>query len=291
MVATNSYKSKLQIHITKDGARDMDIRNKTIGVFDSGIGGLTVAKEIMELLPGESIVYFGDTARVPYGSKSSATVSRFALEGLDFLLSQNVKMIVIACNTVSATCLELLRASSPVPVIGVINPGARTAAAATKNKSVGVIGTERTIKSRAYEKAIHALDQEINIYSKACPLFVPLVEEGWLENEATTYTTKTYLEPLKNHSIDTLVLACTHYPLLKPVFSKVMGENVKLVDSALETAKEVKRILEEKNLKRLECSLGQHVFFVSDNPEKFTQVGENFLKRPIKPINVIDPQR
>ncbi|AEE92579.1 Glutamate racemase [Tepidanaerobacter acetatoxydans Re1] len=268
----------------------MDVRNKPIGVFDSGIGGLTVAGEIMKLLPKENIVYFGDTARVPYGPKSSEVVTQFAFEGLRFLLGKDVKLIVIACNTVSATCLDKLCASSPVPVIGVIEPGARAAVAATENQVVGVIGTERTIKSCAYERAIHALNKQIKIHSKACPLFVPLVEEGWLENEAAFYTAKTYLESLKKQGIDTLVLACTHYPLLKLTLGKVMGETVRLVDSAWETAREVQRILIDKNLKRQDNSPAFYQYFVSDNPEKFVQVGENFLKRPINPINVIDPQ-
>lgn len=269
----------------------MDTANKPIGVFDSGIGGLTVAGEIMKLLPKENIVYFGDTARVPYGPKSPEAVTQFAYEGLRFLLNQNVKLIVIACNTVSATCLGRLCTSSPVPVVGVIEPGARAAAAATENRVIGVIGTERTIKSGAYEDAIHALNQQINIHSKACPLFVPLVEEGWLKNEATFYTAKTYLEPLKKQGIDTLVLACTHYPLLKPILGQVMGEDVRLVDSARETAKEVQRILNHENLTRQEKTPAHYRYFVSDNPEKFIQVGEGFLKRPINPISVIDPQK
>jgi len=262
--------------------------DKPIGVFDSGIGGLTVAGEIMKLLPRENIVYFGDTARVPYGPKSPEVITQFALEGIRFLQSQDVKLIVIACNTVSATCLERLAASSPVPVLGVIAPGARAAVNATKNHTVGVVGTERTIKSRAYEEAIFTLNEQISIYSKACPLFVPLVEEGWLENEAAFFTAKTYLEPLKQQGIDTLVLACTHYPLLKPVIGQVMGKGVQLVDSAKETAKEVWRILKEENLLRKENTPANYQYFVSDNPEKFVRVGEGFLKKPIDLIKVID---
>ncbi|GAQ25727.1 glutamate racemase [Tepidanaerobacter syntrophicus] len=268
----------------------MDDRNKPIGVFDSGIGGLTVAGEIMKLLPNEDIIYFGDTARVPYGSKSPEVVTQFAFEGLRFLIRQDVKLIVVACNTISATCLDELCKSSPVPVIGVIEPGARAAAKATKNNTVGVIGTERTVKSGAYENAIHRLNDRVNIYAKACPLFVPLVEEGWLENEAAFYTARIYLEPLKEFKIDTLVLACTHYPLLKKTLQRVMGPNVKLVDSGEETAIEVQRILREKDLEKKSEVLGFHQYFVSDNPTKFVRVGENFLKRPIDPINVIDPQ-
>lgn len=259
----------------------MTANDKPIGVFDSGIGGLTVAREIMLQLPQESIVYFGDTARVPYGSKSPEAVTQFAFEGLNFLLSQDVKMVVVACNTVSATCLPELQKSSKVPVVGVINPGARAATGTTRNKVVGVIGTERTIKSHAYEEAIHRIDKDIQIFSRACPLFVPLVEEGWLENEAALYTARTYLEPLIVEGIDTLVLACTHYPLLKHTLKKVVGDEIRLVDSAYETAKEVARILDEKGLKTDGKNQVIYSYFVSDNPEKFVDVGEHFLKRRI----------
>lgn len=265
------------------------MKDKAIGIFDSGIGGLTVAREIMNQLPHENIVYFGDTARVPYGTKSGAIVTQFAFEGINFLMKQDVKLIVVACNTVSATCLEELRKFISVPIVGVIEPGAKAAAAATKHNVVGVIGTERTVNSGAYVKAIHIINKDIKIYSKACPLFVPLVEEGWLNNQATFYTAQTYLEPLKKEEIDTLVLACTHYPLLKPTLKKVMGQNIYLVDSAFETAREVNRILQEADLKRADGLKSQYRYFVSDNPDKFIKVGERFLKRAIDPINVIDP--
>jgi glutamate racemase len=269
----------------------MEARRKPIGIFDSGIGGLTVAKEIMNLLPHENIVYFGDTARVPYGSKSKETITRFAKEGVSFLMKQDVKMIVIACNTVSATCLEELQEMLPVPVVGVIEPGARAAVKATRNGRVGVIGTERTVKSGAYEKAIQTLNGTIKIFSKACPLFVPLVEEGWLENEVAYHTAKIYLDPLQKEGIDTLVLGCTHYPLLKPTLKKVVGDGVILVDSALETAREVAGILFEKCLNREKKDAPSYQFFVSDDPDRFVKVGETFLKRTIDPINVIDPER
>ncbi|MDI3480631.1 MAG: glutamate racemase [Tepidanaerobacteraceae bacterium] len=268
----------------------MEQNQKPIGIFDSGVGGLTVASEIMRQLPCESIVYFGDTARVPYGSKSRETVTRFAFEGLNFLLAHDVKMVVVACNTVSATCLGQLQQSSPVPVIGVIEPGAKAAVGVTQNKIVGVIGTERTVKSGAYVKAIKKINPEIKILSKACPLFVPLVEEGWLDNEAAFYTAQTYLLPLKNEGIDTLVLACTHYPLLAATLQAVMGEKVRLVDSAFETAVEVGRILERIGLKRSVENRPVYRYFVSDNPAKFIEVGERFLQRPIDPIDVIDPE-
>lgn len=265
--------------------------NKPIGLFDSGIGGLTVARQIMKLLPKENIVYFGDTARVPYGSQSPEAIMQYTHEAANFLLSQDVKLIVLACNTVTAICLEKLSSTLPVPVIGVIEPGARGAVKATKNNLVGVIGTERTVQSRAYDKAICALNDQITVHAKACPLFVPLVEEGWLENEAAYYTAKIYLEPLKEQGIDALVLGCTHFPHLKTVIGKVMGEGVELVDPAEETAKEVFQILSEKNLLRQEETPATYRYFVSSNPEKFARVGEKLLERPIEPISVIDPSK
>ncbi|ADL08908.1 glutamate racemase [Thermosediminibacter oceani] len=268
----------------------MDTNERPIGIFDSGIGGLTVAREIMNHLPGENLVYFGDTARVPYGSKSKETITRFAFEGVNFLMKQAVKMIVIACNTVSATCLDELQQAVPVPVVGVIEPGARAAVNATVNGVVGVIGTERTINSGAYIKAIHRLNSSIKIFSRACPMFVPLVEEGWLDNEAAVFAARTYLGPLKKEGIDTLVLACTHYPLLKPTLRKVMGDQVFLVDSAMETAREVARLLREKSLARTGGGPATYRYFVSDNPAKFKEVGERFLNRSIDPISVIDPE-
>ncbi|MDN5331339.1 MAG: glutamate racemase [Tepidanaerobacteraceae bacterium] len=268
----------------------MEIREKPIGIFDSGIGGLTVAKEIMNLMPHENIVYFGDTARVPYGSKSKELITRFAREAASFLMKQDVKMIVIACNTVSATCLEELREMLPVPVVGVIEPGARAAVKATKNGMIGVIGTERTVKSGAYEKAIRMLSGTVKIFSKACPLFVPLVEEGWLDNNVAYFAAKVYLEPLKEEGIDTLVLGCTHYPLLKPMLKRIMGDGVVLVDSARETAAEVAQILSERSLKRTGTGPSCYRFFVSDNPEKFIEVGERFLQRSIDLISVVNPE-
>lgn len=265
----------------------MKTNKRPIGVFDSGIGGLTVTKEIMNLLPNENIIYLGDTARVPYGSKSKDLITQFTLEAVNFLLSQKVKMIVIACNTISATCLNEIRQITEIPIIGVIRPGARAATMSTKSGIIGVIGTDRTIKSRAYEKAIHEINQNIEIYSRSCPLFVPLIEEGWLNNEATLFTANTYLEPLKQKGIDTLVLACTHYPLLKPVLQKIMGEKVQLVDPALETAKEIKKTLQEKSMENKQTHPYYH-YYVSDNPEKFSQIGEKFLKKSIKLIDLIN---
>lgn len=262
--------------------------NKPIGVFDSGVGGLTVVKELFRYLPAEEIVYFGDTARVPYGTKSRGTVTRFAFESTGFLMDIGIKMLVIACNTVSASSLREIKANFDIPVQGVIHPGAGAAVKATKNKKIGVIGTERTISSGAYVEAIRALDESIEIYSKACPLFVPLVEEGWLDTEVTYLTAIEYLEPLKREGIDTLVLACTHYPLLKGTIRHVMGKNITLIDSAMETAKAVKETLKSLGLERKTDSPPSHRFYVSDNPEKFVRVGERFLNKKINSIEKID---
>lgn len=257
-----------------------------IGVFDSGIGGLTVARETIAALPGESMVYLGDTARVPYGIRSPETVRRYALECTGFLLRRGIKLLVIACNTVSAVGLEDIRRGTDVPVIGVIEPGAKAACGATKNKRVGVIGTEATVRSGAYSKAIRALEGSIKVFTVACPLFVPLVEEGWLEGEVPYLAAKRYLAPMRENGIDTLVLGCTHYPLLKPVISKVMGPDIRLIDSATETAKEVRAALEGSGLRR---AFGPPVreFFVTDGPGRFRAVGEAFLGRKIENIEEI----
>src|SRR5688572_27764858 len=207
-----------------------------IGIFDSGIGGLTVARAIYERLPGESTIYFGDTARVPYGPKSPDTVRRYSLEILRWLLDQGVKAVVIACNTSTAHALDALQAESPVPVIGVIEPGARAAAAASRGGPVGVIGTAGTIASNAYAKAIRRARPNARVEQRACPLFVPLVEEGWFEHPAAELIAREYLGPLHDAGVDALVLGCTHYPLLKPLLQRVMGAGVRLIDSGEETA-------------------------------------------------------
>ncbi len=250
---------------------------RPIGVFDSGIGGLTVVRALTQRLPHENIVYFGDTARVPYGPKSPRVIREYAAEDADFLLSKHVKMIVIACNTVSGVALDVVMKHANVPVVGVIHPGAAAAVAASKKKRVGVIGTVATINSRAYNNALRQLDPEVQVFAQACPLFVPLAEEGWTHHKATELIAKEYLFPLKLEKIDALVLGCTHYPLLKDVIAKVVDGNVCLIDSGEATATEVERILDEKNL-RNPSSLKPHFqFFVSDVPAKFAEVGERFL--------------
>ena len=250
---------------------------KAIGIFDSGIGGLTVLKEIAAALPDENTIYLGDTARVPYGIRSPETVTRYSFENTQFLLSQEIKMLVVACNTASAISLAAVKKEFPLPVVGVLEPGARAAAAATRTKKVGVIGTEATIGSGAYEKAIKKLNPEIEVLSLACPLFVPLVEEGWTDNDVAELVAEKYLSPLRGSGIDTLVLGCTHYPLLKKVIGKVVGAGVTLIDSATETAKEVADVLDKLKWRRQEQGGAVRKYFVTDTPARFEKVGKLFL--------------
>lgn len=253
------------------------MKRNPIGVFDSGIGGLTVLREITSLLPNESTIYFGDTARVPYGSKSRETIERYSFEIAAFLAKHDIKMLVAACNTASAFAVPGLARELPIPVLGVILPGARAAAAATRTGRVGVIGTEGTIKSGAYVSAIKAENPAVSAFAEACPLFVPLVEEGWAEDEITVKVAERYLAGLKEASIDTLVLGCTHYPLLKKTIASVMGDGVTLIDSAASTAAEVKRTLAERGLLNDCAGAASHRFFVTDSPERFMVVGKRFF--------------
>lgn len=262
-------------------------RERPIGIFDSGIGGLTVLKEIIRELPGESTIYLGDTARVPYGIRSPETVIRYSFENTRFLCSKDIKILVIACNTASSIGLEDIRASVSIPVIGVIEPGARAAVKATENGKIGVIGTEATIKSSAYTKAIKSIDDGVEVFGCACPMFVPLVEEGWIEGEIAAMIAGRYLEGLKQRGIDTIVLGCTHYPLLKGIIAGVMGENVILIDSAVETSVEIKNVLSTLGINNEQKSPAAREFFVTDSPERFLKVGENFLGRKIEKINKI----
>lgn len=257
-----------------------------VGVFDSGIGGLTVAHEIIRQLPHESIVYFGDTARVPYGPKSPDTVRRYSREIAGFLRDQGVKNIVIACNTATAHALEALRSEMDMPVTGVVEPGARAAVAATRGGHIGVIGTAGTIKSGAYERAIRALDPDVMVTPRACPLLVPLVEEGWTEHDATRIVAREYLEPLLAAEIDTLVLGCTHYPLLKALLRDVLGPEVTLIDSAEETAAETARTLASAHLAADEYAVPSHRFIASDDPLQFLQLGQRFLGGAIEGVEI-----
>lgn len=251
--------------------------NLPIGVFDSGVGGLTVAKEIMSQLPGESILYFGDTARVPYGNKSKDTVIKYSRQIASFLTENGVKAIVIACNTASAFALDTLASEVSVPVIGVVHPGARTAARVTKNGRVGVIGTEGTIRSGLYGAYIRERRPDVMVYGKACPLFVPLVEEGLCDDAVTEVMAKRYLEPLLAESVDTIVLGCTHYPLLRDVIGRIAGESVTLVNPAYETARELRELLQDDGLLADGSAAVEHRFYVSDGAEQFRAFANSIL--------------
>ncbi|HTY38277.1 MAG TPA: glutamate racemase [Bacteroidota bacterium] len=250
---------------------------RPIGVFDSGIGGLTVVRALTHHLPHENIVYFGDTARVPYGPKSSQVVREYTAQDTDVLLEHNVKMIVIACNTVSAVALDIVQKKAKVPVVGVIIPGAEAAARATTKKRVGIIGTIGTVNSNAYVNALRQSDASIQSFSRACPLFVPLAEEGWTDHKATELIAKEYLFPLTLEKIDTLILGCTHYPLLKDVISRVLHQTVTLIDSGEATAEVVKKMLDDSGMRNTSKMKPNLQFYVSDVPHRFTEVGERFL--------------
>lgn len=256
------------------------INSAPIGVFDSGRGGLTVAREILRQLPNEKIVYFGDTARVPYGSKSKETVIRYSRQIVRFLLTKNVKAIVVACNTASAFALEELEKEFDIPIIGVIRPGAKTAVENTKTKRIGVIGTEGTIRSAIYSEVIHEYDKEAIVLGKACPLFVSLVEEGWLHDTVTDEVAYRYLSEFKDRNIDTLIMGCTHYPLIRSTIMKTMGEDVFLVNPAYETAISLKKLLEEKGIASkadLIPKPDMYDFYVSDAPRKFIEFANSIM--------------
>ncbi len=256
-------------------------RNAPVGVFDSGIGGLTVAREIMRQTPGERIVYFGDTARLPYGSKSQETILRYSRQIVRFLNTQRVKAIVVACNTASAYALDELEKETDIPMIGVIRPGARTAAASSANGRIGVIGTEGTIASGIYTRYIEAIDPKIKITGKACPLFVPLVEEGLWQDPVTDEIARRYLGELIDIGIDTLILGCTHYPLIRSTVGKIMGDKVTLVNPAYETARELKALLKERDMENDEkpgILDDRYRFYVSDAAEKFKRFANSIIK-------------
>jgi glutamate racemase len=258
-----------------------------IGIFDSGIGGLTVARAIYERLPGESTIYFGDTARVPYGPKSPETVKRYSLEILQWLLNQGVKAVVVACNTSTAHALRALQEATPVPVLGVIKPGARAAIAAGGGGPIGVIGTAGTIASDAYNRAIQALAPGLPVLQRACPLFVPFVEEGWFDHPATELVAADYLGELRQACVRSLVLGCTHYPLLKPLLQRVMGPEVRLIDSGQATAVALQGILTEKALEAPGQSEVYHRFVVSDDEARFRQVGARFIGERLGKAEVV----
>lgn len=261
---------------------------RPIGIFDSGVGGLTVVDQIQDILPNEGIVYFGDTARVPYGTKSKETVTRFSVENVEFLMEHDVKLIVVACNTVSSLSLDFLKRCFRVPIIGVIEPGAKGAISSTRNNRVGVIGTHATITSGAYDKAVKKINPRIALFKQSCPLFVPLTEEGWMDKKVTYEVASIYLGPLKARRVDTLILGCTHYPILKDVIRRVMGAGVVLVDSSKEVAKEAREILDASGLLNTFDRPARHnKFFVSDEPARFIKMGEAFLRKRIKCVKRI----
>lgn len=267
--------------------------NRAIGVFDSGLGGLTVFKEISKQLPGESLIYFGDSGRAPYGTKSRETVVKYTLQDIRFLMSQDIKMMVIACNTMSAHSYEIVKESVNIPIIEVIGSGAKAAVAQTKNKKLGVIGTNATINSGAYQKAINKLDSSISVVQKACPLFVPLVEEGqeWWDNDIALNIAQKYLADLRDTGVDTLVLGCTHYPLLENVISRVMGENVKLVSSATEVAGVVKKLIIDNNIQCDTNSASEYRYYTSDSIEKFEPLCSTILGRDVNSAQKVDIEK
>jgi glutamate racemase len=267
--------------------------NKPIGIFDSGVGGLTVAREVFNLLPKEDVIYFGDVGRYPYGGRSQEIITKFAVQDVAFLLEHEVKYVICACNTVSAVALDALTQNYKLPMIGVIHPGARAAVKATKNGRIGVIGTNATISSNAYARSIHVQNPDLKVFSLACPLFVPLAEEGYIDKEATYLIARDYLQTMHDVDIDTLILGCTHYPLLKQVIADVMGDKVTLIDSGEETARVAYKSLTESGLLNSRTSQtpstsGDHKYFVSDVPEKFSQVATRFMGKIVDRITRID---
>ncbi len=263
----------------------MSSKEKPIGIFDSGVCGLTVLKEIIKELPEENTIYLGDTARVPYGTRSPEIVMKDSFENANFLMSKEIKTLVVACNTSSSVSLLSLIKNLPVPVVGVVEPSARAAVAKSKIKKIAVIGTETTINSSSYKKAIKSIDNSAEVIGIACPLFVPLVEEGWLKGDIVTLTAERYLSAVKNYGVDTLVLGCTHYPMIKDLIADVV--KIPLIDSAVETAKEVHRILKDREMLRHNKSKPIREFFVTDSPEKFAYTGEKFLGHTVSNISKI----
>ncbi len=264
---------------------------RPIGVFDSGLGGLTVLKEINKRLPKEDIIYFGDTARVPYGHRSKETIMKYTFQAIDFLLTKDVKAIVIACNTATARALLEAQEKYTIPIIGVIDAGAKSAVEYTKNKIVGVIGTSATINSQAYNKVIHSINKDVQVIGKACPLFVPLTEEGWANDEIASMAAHKYLDELVKAGVDSIVLGCTHYPILKRTIGEAVGKDIKLINPAKETALSLKEILEEKSMLSEREEEGFCKYYVSDINEQFSKIAGEFLKREIATVEKVEIQK
>jgi len=263
-------------------------KQKPIGVFDSGIGGLTVVKRLASTLSNENIIYFGDTARVPYGSKSNSTVIEYSIQNTKFLLQKNIKALVVACNTASSIAIPDLKKMFDIPIIGMIEPGSRMALQQSHNKKIGVIGTRATISNLAYSKEIKKMNNKAEVFEKPCPLFVPLAEEGWIKHQATYEIAEEYLKELREDDIDTLVLGCTHYPILSEVIQKVIGSKVSLIDSGVASSELIKMELEKFNLLSDSKSTGGQEYYVSDIPAKFKEVAELFLGRGIDHVHKVD---
>jgi len=261
--------------------------NRPIGVFDSGIGGLTVVDALTKFLPNESILYLGDTARVPYGNKSKIRIQEFSNEITQWLVDQNSKMIVVACNTASSLALDYIKSNFDLPIIGVIEPGILSAISITKNKRVGVLGTNATIKSDAYGEGLRAANNQISVVSQACPLFVPLAEEGWVSGSVPIAIATTYLEPIKRSNVDTLILGCTHYPLLKSILIQVLGPDLSLVDSGEATAKAVNAVLSKNNIISNKNTGGIHCY-VTDSRDSFEAIAGRFVQSNINKITHVD---
>ncbi|MCK6605562.1 MAG: glutamate racemase [Ignavibacteriaceae bacterium] len=266
----------------------METAQKPIGIFDSGIGGLTVVKKIIEYLPNENIVYFGDTARVPYGSKSNDTIIEYSIQDTEFLLTHDVKAIVVACNTASSMAIPALKEKFNLPIISMIEPGSQKAAEKTKSGKIGVIGTRSTISNKAYSKQLKLINREFEILERSCPLFVPLAEEGWIDHPATFQIASEYLTELKYEGVDTLILGCTHYPILRKTIQKVMGESVQLIDSGVAAAYTVQEILIRKNLLNTSDTSPFKKFYVSDIPSQFKNLAELFLGMPVEKVAKVD---
>lgn len=263
-------------------------KNSPIGIFDSGVGGLTVAREVYRLLPNENVVYFGDVGRTPYGGRSKEIIQKFTEQDISFLIEHKVKFIICACNSASSVGLDVAKKRFDLPIIGVIEPGASAAVRRTKSGRIGVIGTTATITSNAYAHTIHQIDPDIKVFSLACPLFVPLADEGYTDKKATYLIAKDYLQTMTELEIDTLVMGCTHYPLLREVIGDTMGDGVILIDSGIETARVAERMLKENDLLTESKKPGEHKYFVSDVPDKFSQVATRFLGREISNITRVN---
>ena len=261
--------------------------NRSVGIFDSGLGGLTVLAALKALLPNENILYRADTAHIPYGDKSPQEILQHTFHNTHLLQSQNIKLLIIACNTMAAVAYQAVKNLSPVPVLDVIDAGAREAISGTRTRTIGVIGTPATINSNAYARAIHRQDPNIRVFSQACPLFVPLVEEGWLNHPVTLLTAQEYLRPVLAEHIDTLVLGCTHYPLIKPLIREVAGPDIQLVDSAEAMAAITAQLLNETNSGNPARTPPEYRFYVTDVPYHFQTIGESFLGRTLSHVEVV----